>query len=107
VREIDAVWMGVLMGGPPWTDKQRMPTSALRETPLIAGAVYNSPGALLAEVHRLYQQLIQLPRLHRPEQNTARRPTAAYLALEAQIRGLAERYRSSSAGPGPARQNRA
>jgi hypothetical protein len=85
------------MDGPAQTDKLRMANAALREIPSIAGALHNSPGALLAEVRRLYQQLARLPRFDQAEPNTARRPTAAYLALEAQIRGLAERYRE---GPG-------
>jgi len=59
---------------------------------------------LLAEIRRLYRQLRTLPCFDRPESGgKGRRGSAEYLALETEIRTLADRYsKISGAGSGSA-----
>ena len=62
--------------------------------------------ALLAEIQRLYRQLRALPWGDRPASgHVSRRASAEYVALETQIRTLANRYsKISGAGAGSASQ---
>lgn len=48
--------------------------------------------ALLAEIARLYGELVHLPPLEQPNPARAHRPSARYCALEARIRWHADQY---------------